>query len=93
MLKSRINHTVFLNEVYKDLGYPETAAGQVVGWSLNHDTGDGYIDFGIANMAYEPNRDFINGWEPCCLLDFNVDDTPVIGCIPKYGDEVENESV
>ena len=85
MLKSREDHTVFLNEIYRDLGYPTTAAGQVVGWSLNHDDGDGYIDFGIYNMAYEPNRDFVNGYEPCCLLDFNVDDTPVIGCLPKYG--------
>lgn len=92
VLKSRPDHTVFLNEVYKDLGFQPTAAGQVVGWSLNHDKGDGYIDFGIYNMAYTVNRDFVNGFEPCCLLDFNVDDTPVIGCIPKYGDvEVDDD--
>lgn len=93
ILKAREDHTVFLNEVYKDLGYPATTAGQVVGWSLNHD-GDGYIDFGIFDMNYQPNCDFINGYEPCCILDFNVDDKPVINCIPKWGvgiSEVEVE--
>lgn len=98
MLRTREDHTVFLNEVYKDLGYPVTAAGQVVGWSLNHEDGDKYIDFGIFDMSYEPNRDFVNGYEPCCILDFNVDDKPVIGCVPRWGVgisdvEVEDGSV
>ena len=85
ILKAREDHTVFLNEVYKDLGFPATSAGQVVGWSLNHEDGDGYIDFGWNDLSYEPNRDFINGYEPCCILDFNVDDKPVINCVPKWG--------
>lgn len=93
ILQTRDDHTVFLNEVYKDLGFPMTAAGQVVGWSLNHAEGDKYIDFGFTNIAYEPNRDFINGYEPCCLLDFNVDDKPVIGCLPKYGVSVNDVEV
>lgn len=93
ILRTRADHTVFLNEVYKDLGFPVTAAGQVMGWSLNHDSGDGYITFGMDNMAYEPNRDFLNGYEPCCLLDFNVDDKPVIGCVPKWGVGVSDVEV
>ena len=84
-LKNRETHTVFLNEVYTDLGYPPTAAGQEVGWSLKHDCGDGYIEFGFDNVAYEPNKDFLEGYEPCCILDFNVDDKPVRDCLPKYG--------
>ncbi len=92
ILKAREDHTVFLNEVYKDLGYPATTAGQVVGWSLNHD-GDGYIDFGMFDLSYEPNRDFVNGYEPCCILDFNVDDKPVINCIPKWGVGISNVEV
>ena len=73
VLRVRENHTVFLNEVYADLGIPVTEAGQYVGWTLNDDEGNGYIDFGINNTAYTPNRDFVNGYEPVCLLDFNVD--------------------
>lgn len=41
---------VFLNEVLKELGLPETKAGQEVGWVMypNDDhSGDNYIDFGI----------------------------------------------
>lgn len=93
ILRARPDHTVFLNEIYKDLGFPVSSAGQVVGWSLNHESTDGYIDFGIFNMAYEPNRDFVNGYEPCCILDFNVDDKPVINCIPKYGVDVKEIEV
>lgn len=93
-LKIRPNHTVFLNEVLDDLGFPVCEAGQVVGWSLceGHDS-DGYIDFGFTDLSYEPNRDFMNGYEPCCLLDFNVDDKPVINCIPKWGIDVKEIEV
>lgn len=59
---------VFLNEVYRELGFPHTSAGQVVGWKLGN--GDNYIDFGIEE-AY--NSKFINGWEQAIVLDFNVD--------------------
>lgn len=92
-LKMRADHTVFLNEIYKDLGYPVTTAGQVVGWSLNHASGDGYIDFGFTDLTYEPNVDFMNGFEPCCILDFNVDDEPVINCVPRWGVSVSDVEV
>lgn len=81
ILRSRANHTVFLNEVYSDLGFPVTEAGQVVGWTLKDgEAKDGYIDFGIFNLAYQPNVDFVNGYEPVCLLDFNVDGV-VLKCL------------
>ncbi len=65
---------LFLNEVYRMLGLPETKAGQVVGWVYNpdHPIGDNYVDFGLYsdNLSYS---DFVNGCEPAILLDFNVD--------------------
>lgn len=82
VLRTRHNHTVFLNEIYKDLGFPVTEAGQVVGWTLkdNGQPKDGYIDFGMFNLAYQPNVDFVNGYEPVCVLDFNVDGV-VLDCV------------
>ncbi len=61
---------VFLNEVYDALGLERSQAGAVVGWVLNGDTSDNYIDFGVYE-AY--NEKFVNGDERCALLDFNVD--------------------
>lgn len=65
---------LFLNEVYSLLGFPETKAGQVVGWVYDpeHPIGDNYVDFGLYrdNLSYD---DFVNGYEPAILLDFNVD--------------------
>lgn len=59
---------VFLNEVYDALGIPRSQAGAVVGWVLG--AGDNFIDFGI----YEDrSKEFVNGYERCVLLDFNVD--------------------
>lgn len=82
----RLEGVLTLNDVYGELGIPKTKQGQVVGWSLKSGNGDGYIDFGIYNSAYTPNRDFVNGYEPVILLDFNVDDKPVLDDFPD-GDE------
>lgn len=66
---------VFLNEVYRMLGIPESQAGQIVGWIYDpEDTSrDNYIDFGIYDIHKPKNRDFVNGYERTILLDFNVD--------------------
>lgn len=78
---------LFLNDVYKMLGIPETKAGQIVGWTYDKDTcqskiidevtgepvGDGYVSFGIFESHRRKNRDFVNGYEPVILLDFNVE--------------------
>lgn len=63
---------VFLNDVYAMLGIPKTRDGQVVGWFYDRKNpiGDNYVDFGIYN---EGNEDFVNGYTPTVLLDFNVD--------------------
>lgn len=60
---------VFLNEVYDQLGLERSKAGQVVGWVIG-EGGDNFIDFGMYDTG---NEQFINGWEPRILLDFNVD--------------------
>lgn len=66
---------LFLNEVYRMLGIPETKAGQVVGWVYDPDcpVGDNFVDFGIYDISKERVRDFVNGYEASILLDFNVD--------------------
>lgn len=61
---------VFLNEVYDSLGMERSRAGAVVGWVLNGDTSDNYIDFGMFD-AY--NAPFVNNMERSVILDFNVD--------------------
>lgn len=72
--KLRINGYLFLNEVYEMLGIPKTKAGQVVGWVYDEKdpVGDNYVDFGLYkdNLSYS---DFVNGYDPAILLDFNVD--------------------
>ncbi len=67
MLRSR--GYLFLNEVYELLGLDVSTAGAVVGWVIG-DQGDNYVDFGMYESS---NSQFINGWEPRVLLDFNVD--------------------
>lgn len=66
---------IYLNDVYKMLGFNPTRAGQVVGWMYDPkgELGDNYIDFGIFNMHSEAKRLFINGLERSIILDFNVD--------------------
>lgn len=72
LLRSR--HRLFLNDVYKMLGLPETKAGQIVGWVYDPEngSGDNYVDFGLYtdNLSYS---DFVHGFDPAILLDFNVD--------------------
>ena len=61
-----------LNEVYKMLGFPESAAGCVVGWRTSENGGkDGYVSFGIN----DENACVVltDGMEESILLDFNVD--------------------
>lgn len=66
---------VYLNEVYRKLGFAPTKAGQIVGWVYDKENpvGDNYIDFGLDDLWHKKTRDFINGYEPAVILDFNVD--------------------
>ena len=71
----RAEGMLFLNDVYKELGFEPTKAGQVVGWVYDeHDPDcDNYVDFGIFNLHSQAAHDFVNGYERSILLDFNVD--------------------
>lgn len=62
---------VYLNEILQYLGIPKTEIGQEVGWMLGN--GDDYIDFGLSDVNRRNVRDFVNGYEPTILLEFNVD--------------------
>lgn len=66
---------LFLNDVYKTLGLPESKAGQVVGWVYNEENpvGDNYVDFGIYSGGSQNYSDFVYGTDGGILLDFNVD--------------------
>lgn len=66
---------MFLNEVYDELDFPRTEAGQIVGWLYDEESpnGDNYIDFGIYNLYKQNSHDFVNGYTKTILLDFNVD--------------------
>lgn len=70
----RVKKRLFLNEVYEMLGLPRTKAGQIVGWVYDPENsfGDNYVDFGLYtdNLSYS---DYVNGFDPAILLDFNVD--------------------
>ena len=72
----KIQGHLFLNEVYDMLGFDRTKAGNIVGWIYDpkNGTGDNFVDFGIyGDYEGAANCRFVNGWEPCILLDFNVD--------------------
>lgn len=84
--KLRAQGYLFLNEVYDELGFDRTRAGQVVGWiydpeNPNH-RGDNYIDFGMYDYAKESSRNFLDGIENSIVLDFNVDG-PILDYLPE----------
>lgn len=70
---------VHLDEVYRDLGVwgrisdDKMKASTAVGWVLG--CGDDYVSFGLKdNYVGNPAKaEFINGFEPSVLLDFNID--------------------
>ena len=53
---------------------PKTKSGRVCGFVYDErkPVGDNYVDFGLYkdNLSYS---DFVNGYDPAILLDFNVD--------------------
>ena len=61
---------IFLNEVYKMLGFPHTPAGAITGWVKGN--GDNFVDFNIHDGLFEGediNGRLVTKW----ALDFNVD--------------------
>ena len=74
----RAHGYMFLNDVYDQLGFPRTQAGQVVGWIWNGD-GDNYISLGeYVDKLIDPNTpaaeaQYMHDHDESVLLDFNVD--------------------
>lgn len=70
----RTHKHVFLNDVYKSLGFEPVQAGQIVGWVYDSEKGgDNYIDFGLYT---QPNFEAVNGEAVGgipFILDFNID--------------------
>jgi hypothetical protein len=81
---------LFLNDVYKRLGFPPTIDGQIVGWMYDSVKGDHGVSFGV--FTDDPrqlpcNLAFIDGDSNTPLLDFNVDG-PIINELGNiYTDE------
>ena len=71
----RADGYLFLNDVYESLGIPKCSIGQVVGWIYDPEdqNADCHVSFGIYDIYKAVSRDFVNGFEPAILRDFNVD--------------------
>lgn len=91
----RIDGFLFLNDVYKALGFAKTRPGQQVGWTYKrngiNNRGDNFVDFGIHDIENESVRAFLLGEENSVWLNFNVDGPimdilPEHACISGYGD-------
>lgn len=67
---------LFLNDVYKQLGFEQTKAGSEMGWIFykneENPYGDNHISFGFDRVGK-----FMEGAEYSVWLDFNVDDLPI----------------
>lgn len=71
----RLQGYLYLNDVYEQLGFPKTKAGQVIGWIYDEENpvGDNFVDFGIYDIHNENKIRFVNGQERSILLEFNHD--------------------
>lgn len=73
------NGRIFLNDVYKRLGFDYCEVGQFVGWLADDVEGskDGYIDFGIDYAAIKREISYAQAEgrrpDPCIWLTFNCD--------------------
>jgi len=63
---------LFLNDVYRMLGFPDTPAGAVTGW-IDGGDGDSVVDFGVFRYDKEMGNMFVNGNERSIWIDPNVD--------------------
>ena len=68
--KLRVQGYLFLNDVYRSLGFEDSPEGQLVGWlDQPKDGGDGEVSFNIKHIVPDINNENEDKW----LLDFNVD--------------------
>lgn len=63
---------LFLNTVYKELGYPITAYGQDMGWIIDDDTPNAVVDLGLYDITNSGKRriEDIDKYANACLLTF-----------------------
>lgn len=63
---------LFLNDVYKELGYPITAYGQDMGWIIDDDTPNAVVDLGLYDITNSGKRriEDIDKYTNGCLLTF-----------------------
>lgn len=63
---------LFLNTVYKELGYPITAYGQDMGWIIDDDTPNAVVDLGLYDITNSGKRriEDIDKYTNACLLTF-----------------------
>lgn len=63
---------LFLNTVYKELGYPITAYGQDMGWIIDDDTPNAVVDLGLYDITNSGKRriEDIDKYTNGCLLTF-----------------------
>lgn len=68
----KVRGYLFLNDIYRELGMPETKAGQVVGWldDDSPDAKDGHIDLRITETYRRLDDDTV---ETVYIIDPNVD--------------------
>lgn len=66
---------VFLNEIYEAFGLQGTKSGHMIGWVYNEEDSSlsNCIDFGLFETYKEQTRDFMNGRDKFCWVDFNID--------------------
>lgn len=69
------NRVVFLNDVNRRLGLPETVEGQQVGWIYdpNDPNGDNHINFRIREVCRKKTGSLTDEYEPVIMIDPNVD--------------------
>lgn len=86
---------LFLNDVYKALGMKITIAGQSAGWIFDHSDAantllgfKGFDSFGDGTHLSENVREFMNGEERNCLIDFvNLKDD-ILTDLPRVNGDV-----
>ena len=63
---------LFLNDVYKELGYQVTAYGQDMGWVIDEDTPNAVVDLGLYDITNSGKRriEDIDKYTNACLLTF-----------------------
>ena len=77
---------VFLNDMYRRLGMPETVEGQQVGWVYDPEkpNGDNYIKLRIREVYRKKPGSMTDDYEVCIMIDPNVDG-PIFKAVMERG--------